>query len=66
MVGLNGEERANLVSETFKRINETGAQAVSFTCDGPVCHLTMMKKLGANVDITQFNSSIPNPADPAK
>ena len=65
IVGMSGEERANLVRETFKRLHETGVNAVSFTCDGPSCHLSMMKELGADVTAANMESSILDPADPS-
>ena len=54
--GLSGEERANLVTEGLHRLHNVGVQVVSLTCDGPSCHFTMMKALGA--DMT-FNTLSP-------
>ena len=33
--GFRGEERANLVKESLRRLRDTGVHVVSLTCDGP-------------------------------
>ncbi|KAK7879526.1 hypothetical protein WMY93_033763 [Mugilogobius chulae] len=48
---LTGEERANLVNECLCRLHSVGVTIVSLTCDGPSCHFSMLKALGANLDV---------------
>ena len=48
--GLSGAEKANLVRIALQKIHDTGARALSITCDGPSAHFAMMKGLGANLD----------------
>ena len=64
--GLSGEERANLVKECLVRLHDVGVQVVSHTCDGPSCHITMMKVLGATISPPNLLPTIPHPADPEK
>ena len=61
--GLNGEERANLVKETFMRLHETGVLAVSFTCDGPSVDFSTLKALGATLTFPDMQPTIPHPGD---
>ncbi|CAL9702423.1 unnamed protein product [Knipowitschia caucasica] len=48
---LTGEERANIVSECLCRLHNVGVRIVSLTCDGPSCHFSMLKALGADLDV---------------
>jgi len=48
--GLSGEERANLVRQCLMKLYDVGVNIVSLTCDGPSCHFSMMKELGAVID----------------
>eukprot|EP00794_Sanderia_malayensis_P002761 gene2761-3192_t len=59
--GLSGSERANLVMLCIKKLHEVGVSVISLTCDGPSCHFTMMKELGANVDPEHLQTFFPNP-----
>lgn len=47
--GLSGAERANIVKICIQRVSYTGAKVVSLTCDGPSCHFTMLRELGASM-----------------
>eukprot|EP00794_Sanderia_malayensis_P012242 gene12242-13503_t len=60
--GLTGSERANLVMLCIEKLHEVGVSVISLTCDGPSCHFTMMKELGANVD-PEHLQTFPNPVD---
>eukprot|EP00794_Sanderia_malayensis_P000094 gene94-700_t len=53
-----GVERANLIKICLQRLQDTGAQVMSLTCDGPSCHLSMLTELGANLDINNLCVSI--------
>jgi len=64
--GMTGAERANLIKECFQRLHESGVTAVSLTCDGPSCHFSMMKELGANMNVVGMDPSFPHPSDPCK
>ena len=63
--GLTGAEKANLVRECFQRLHQCGVTAVSLTCDGPSCHFTMMRELGANMNIVGMNPSFQHPSNPS-
>ena len=43
-----------------------GVQVLSLTCDGPSCHFVMMKRLGANLDPYNMDSSFQHPCEPDK
>jgi hypothetical protein len=62
--GLNGSERANLVRTALEQINQTGAKAVSITCDGPSTHLTMMRELGGKLDPEDMKTYFSHPTCP--
>ncbi|KAK6174267.1 hypothetical protein SNE40_017579 [Patella caerulea] len=61
--GMSGEERANLVQECLRRLHDIGVQTVSLTCDGPSCHLSMFKALGALISPSNMSPSFPHPSD---
>lgn len=63
--GMTGVERANLVQDCFQRLHDCGVTAVSLTCDGPSCHFSMMKALGANMNVVEMDPSFPHPANPS-
>lgn len=48
--GLNGKERANLLTKCLELINDTGAKVFSITFDGAPSNLAMCSSLGANFD----------------
>ena len=64
--GVSGKERANIIEECLRRLHDTGVTTLSLTCDGPPCNLTMLRELGANLNIEDMDSSFPNPADPSQ
>ena len=63
---LTGEERANLVKECLVRLSDTGVTVTSLTCDGPSCHISMMKALGATIDANNLKTGFPNPTKPSE
>ena len=63
IAGLSGTERANLVKQCLMKLHDVGVRVVSLTCDGPSCHLSMMKELGASLDPADLNPSFVHPSD---
>ena len=61
--GMSGGERANLINESLHRLHAAGVQVVSFTRDGPSCHFTMMKALGAVLTDDGMRPYFQHPAD---
>ena len=63
--GMSGSERANVIRECLHRLHATGVQVVSLTCDGPSCHFSMLKDLGADLSLntSTFQTSFPHPSD---
>lgn len=47
---LCGEERANLVLEALKQIENFDLRVLAVTCDGPHVHFKMMKELGCGIE----------------
>ena len=65
IAGLTGTERANIVTTCILRLHDVGVRVVSLTCDGPSCHLSMLRQLGAHLegnDPNEFDPSFPHPA----
>ena len=62
--GLAGVERANLVRLCIERLTDTGVTVASVTCDGPSCHFSMLRELGANLAPNDFRSYFPHPTKP--
>lgn len=62
--GLNGSERANLLTKCLEQIKETGANVFSLTFDGAPVNLSMCSSLGANFNYYQetFKPWFINPA----
>ena len=56
--GLSGKERVNLVKVSIKKLSDVGVNVVSLTCDGPSCHFTMLKQLGACLKIENLNATL--------
>ena len=54
---MTEQERANLIEDCIRRLHDVGVQVLSLTCDGPSCHFVMMKRLGANLDPYNMESS---------
>ena len=44
-------ERANILSLAIDELLNVGVRVVSVTCDSPIVQLSMMKELGANLDV---------------
>ena len=63
--GMSGSERANVVRECLQRLHTTGVHVVSLTCDGPSCHFSMLKDLGADISMNSscFRPSFQHPSD---
>ena len=63
--GMSSSERANIIRECLRRLHSTGVIVASVTCDGPACHLSMLKELGANISPSSstFTPSFEHPAD---
>ena len=64
--GLSGAERANLVKVCIQRLYDAGVDVVSLTCDGPSCHFTMLKNLGASLKPESLQAHFAHPIDPNK
>ena len=64
--GLSGSERANLVKTCIEKLHDVGVDVVSLTCDGPSCHFTMLKELGACLDPTTLQAYFTHPMDSKK
>ena len=47
--GLSGQERAKVC---IQRLHDIGIQVTSLTCDGPSCHLSMLRELGLSIDLS--------------
>ena len=62
--GLSGKERANLVKVCIQRLHDIGIRVTSLTCDGPSCHLSMLKELGLSIDLSNMVTYFIHPQDP--
>ena len=64
--GMTAAERANLIRECLNRLHAIGAIVTSLPCDGPSCHFSMIKDLGANIYPLSsiFQPSFAHPFDP--
>lgn len=62
--GMTGQERANLVKQCIMKLHDIGVRTVSLTCDGPSCHFSMMKELGASLDAKDIVHCFEHPSDP--
>ena len=63
VAGMTGEEKANLTKECIAKLHEVGVKVVSFTCDGPTCHQSMLKHLGAQLLPDSIQAYFPHPCD---
>ena len=61
--GLTGAEKANLTKECITKLHEVGVKVVSFTCDGPTSHQSMLKILGARPLPDSLQAFFPHPCD---
>ena len=48
--GLNGSDRANLITQCLCRLYDIGVTVTSITCDGASNNLAMFRELGASTD----------------
>ena len=62
--GLTGAEKANLTKECITKLHEVGVKVVSFTCDGPTSHQSMLKLLGAKLSPDDMQAYFLHPCDP--
>lgn len=62
--GLSGKERANLVKMCIQRLHDIGVRVTSLTCDGPSCHVCMLKELGVSLDLSNMVTYFIHPQDP--
>ena len=62
--GLSGQEHANLVKVCIQRLHDRGIQVTSLTCDGPSCHLSMLRELGLSIDLSNMVAYFIHPQDP--
>ncbi|GFO07766.1 THAP domain-containing protein 9 [Plakobranchus ocellatus] len=63
--GLSGTERANIIKTYILKLHDVGVRVISLACDGPSCHFSMLKQLGACLegnDPNKFETSFPHPA----
>ena len=61
--GLSGKECANLVKVCIQRLHDIGIRVTSLTCDGPSCHLSMLKELGLTIDLCNLVTYFIHPQD---
>ena len=64
--GLSGVERANLIDQCIRKLYDVGVDVVSLTCDGPSCHFSMLKALGASMDPFNLKPYFPHPSLPGR
>lgn len=64
--GLNGSERANLLTKCLELVEETGAKVFSITFDGAPVNLNMASHLGAQFDSHQLSAWFLNPVTQKK
>ena len=63
--GLSGNEKANLTKDCIAKLHDVGVKIVSFTCDGPTSHQSMLKALGARLTPDSLQAYFEHPCDPA-
>ena len=61
--GLAASERANLVETCLLKLSDVGVKTVSLTCDGPSCNQSMVKLLGAKLDVNDLDPSFTHPGN---
>ena len=62
--GLSGNEKAGLTKECIAKLHDVGVKVVSFTCDGPTSHQSMLKALGARLSPDNLQAYFEHPCDP--
>ena len=61
--GFAASERANLVETCLLKLSDVGVKTVSLTCDGPSCNQSMVKLLGAKLDVNDLDPSFTHPGN---
>ena len=61
---VNGQEKADLMKECITKLHEVGVKLVSFTCDGPTSHQSMLKLLSAQLLPGNLQAYFQHPCDP--
>jgi hypothetical protein len=56
-------EKANLTKECITKLHEAGVKVVSFMCDGPTSHQSMLKLLGAQQSLVNLQAYFQHPCD---
>lgn len=59
--GVNGEQRANLVTQCLKLLHNTGVKVVSLTCDGCPANINMLRQLGCCFDPDNMKTHFEHP-----
>jgi len=65
ITGMDGKEKANVIRESLSRLHEVGVKVVSLTCDAPTGKLSMIRELGADLNIKYMKPYFLYPEDPA-
>ncbi|KAL2085045.1 hypothetical protein ACEWY4_020563 [Coilia grayii] len=60
---MTGAERANVIRESLVRLHAIGVQVVSLTCDGPSQNFSMIRELGAELDIMDMRPYFYHPQE---
>ena len=53
-----------MTKECITKLHEVGVKVVSFTCDGPTSHQSMLKLLGARLSPSNLQAYLQHPCDP--
>ena len=61
--GLSGNEKANLTKECIAKLHDVGVKIVSFTCNGPTSHQSMLRALGARLTPDSLQAYFEHPCD---
>ena len=64
IAGLNGTERANLVTLCLQKLYEVGVDIVSLTFDGSSANIAMAGVLGASLSMHDMRPTFKHPSDP--
>ena len=48
--GLGGIEHANVIKICLRKLLEVGVKVISLTCDGLLCHFSMLSDVGVNLN----------------
>lgn len=64
ITGMDGKEKANVIRESLTKLREVGVKVVSLTCDAPTRNLSMIRELGADLNINNMKLYFLHPEDP--